>query len=72
MMSGLCMYLCSSWIGYQYPNLAIHFGNAALPYGFIILLLAHILWELQLLLYRLLSIHTLRLMSCQEHNLYNV
>ncbi|WP_278552887.1 MFS transporter [Elizabethkingia bruuniana] len=36
MMSGLCMYLCSSWFGYQYPHLAIHFGNAALPYGFII------------------------------------
>ena len=47
MMSGLCMYLCSSWFGYQYPHLAIHFGNAALPYGFIILLLAHILWGLQ-------------------------
>ncbi|WP_407484303.1 MFS transporter [Elizabethkingia meningoseptica] len=36
MISGLFMYLCSSWIGYQYPHLAIRFSDAAIPYGFII------------------------------------
>ena len=36
MLSGLTMYLCSSWFGYQYPHLVIHFGDVVLPYGFII------------------------------------
>ncbi|OPC28642.1 MFS transporter [Elizabethkingia meningoseptica] len=36
MISGLFMYLCSSWIGYQYPHLAIRFSDAAIPYGFIV------------------------------------
>ncbi|OPC07667.1 MFS transporter [Elizabethkingia meningoseptica] len=36
MISGLLMYLCSSWIGYQYPHLAIRFSDAAIPYGFIV------------------------------------
>lgn len=36
MISGLLMYLCSSWFGDQYPHLAMHFGSVVLPYGFII------------------------------------
>ena len=36
MISGLLMYLLSSWIGYQYPHLALHFGDVILPFGFII------------------------------------
>ncbi|WP_407533671.1 MFS transporter [Elizabethkingia meningoseptica] len=36
MIFGLFMYLCSSWIGYQYPHLAIRFSDAAIPYGFIV------------------------------------
>lgn len=39
MISGLFMYLCSSWFGYQYPHLALHFADAALPYGFIIFII---------------------------------
>ena len=39
MISGLLMYLCSSWFGDQYPHLALHFGNVVLPYGFIIFIL---------------------------------
>jgi FHS family L-fucose permease-like MFS transporter len=36
MISGLLMYLCSSWFGDQYSHLALRFGNVVLPYGFII------------------------------------
>ena len=36
MISGLSMYLCSSWIGAQYPHLGIRFSDAAIPYGFIV------------------------------------
>ena len=36
MIAGLLMYLSSSWIGYQYPHLALHFGDVILPFGFII------------------------------------
>ncbi|TCC93113.1 MFS transporter [Pedobacter hiemivivus] len=39
MISGLLMYLCSSWFGDQYPHLALHFGKVVLPYGFIIFVL---------------------------------
>ncbi|MGY0037840.1 MFS transporter [Pedobacter sp. NJ-S-72] len=39
MISGLLMYLCSSWFGDQYPHLALRFGNVVLPYGFIIFIL---------------------------------
>lgn len=39
MISGLLMYLCSSWFGDQYPNLAFHFGQVVLPYGFMIFVL---------------------------------
>lgn len=37
-LSGLLMYLCSSWFGYKYPHLAFQFGNSVLPYGFLIFL----------------------------------
>jgi FHS family L-fucose permease-like MFS transporter len=36
MISGLMMYLCSSWFGDHYAHLALHFGDVVLPYGFII------------------------------------
>ncbi|MBB5638964.1 FHS family L-fucose permease-like MFS transporter [Pedobacter cryoconitis] len=39
MISGLLMYLCSSWFGDQYPHLAMHFGQVVLPYGFVIFIL---------------------------------
>ncbi|MFE7085555.1 MFS transporter [Sphingobacterium spiritivorum] len=39
MISGLLMYLCSSWFGYRYPHFALHFADAALPYGFIIFII---------------------------------
>jgi FHS family L-fucose permease-like MFS transporter len=38
MLCGLLMYLCSSWFGYQYSNLALHFTQATIPYGFLIFL----------------------------------
>ncbi|MBB6501121.1 MFS transporter [Pedobacter cryoconitis] len=39
MISGLLMYLCSSWFGDQYSHFSLHFGNVALPYGFIIFII---------------------------------
>ena len=36
MISGLFMYLCSSWIGHQYPHLVFHISDAVVPYGFIV------------------------------------
>lgn len=39
MISGLLMYLCSSWFGDQYPHLAMHFGSVVLPYGFVIFII---------------------------------
>lgn len=39
MISGLFMYLCSSWFGYQYPHFTFHLGSAIIPYGFIIFIL---------------------------------
>ena len=36
MISGLFMYLCSSWVGYQYPHLVFHFMDATVPYGFLV------------------------------------
>jgi FHS family L-fucose permease-like MFS transporter len=38
MLCGLLMYLCSSWFGYQHSNLALHFTQATIPYGFLIFL----------------------------------
>jgi FHS family L-fucose permease-like MFS transporter len=38
MLSGLLMYLCSSWFGYKHPDLALHFEQAVIPYGFLIFL----------------------------------
>lgn len=37
-LSGLLMYLCSSWFGYKHPDLALQFKNATIPYGFFIFL----------------------------------
>ncbi|WP_462268002.1 MFS transporter [Mucilaginibacter sp.] len=37
-LSGLLMYLCSSWFGYTYPHRELHFTNVVIPYGFIIFL----------------------------------
>lgn len=39
MISGLVMYLCSSWFGYKYPHFTFNLGNAIIPYGFIIFIL---------------------------------
>ncbi|MDH6254433.1 FHS family L-fucose permease-like MFS transporter [Chryseobacterium sp. H1D6B] len=36
MISGLFMYLCSSWFGYQYPKSEFSIGDAVIPFGFII------------------------------------
>lgn len=36
MLAGLVLYLCSSWFGYRYPDLAFHFEQATIPYGFLI------------------------------------
>lgn len=36
MISGLCMYLCSSWFGYQYPDLKFSIKDAVIPFGFVI------------------------------------
>jgi FHS family L-fucose permease-like MFS transporter len=38
MLCGLAMYLCSSWFGYKYPNVALHFTQAVIPCGFLIFL----------------------------------
>jgi FHS family L-fucose permease-like MFS transporter len=36
MITGLFMYFCSSWFGYKYPQLGLHFSDAFMPYGFMI------------------------------------
>ncbi|MDC8104668.1 MFS transporter [Chryseobacterium sp. PTM-20240506] len=36
MISGLMMYLCSSWVGYQFPSVDFRIGDAIIPFGFII------------------------------------
>lgn len=36
MISGLFMYLCSSWVGYQYPELKFSIKDAVIPFGFVI------------------------------------
>ncbi|KMQ60159.1 MFS transporter [Chryseobacterium angstadtii] len=36
MISGLMMYLCSSWFGYQYPDLNFTIKDAVIPFGFVI------------------------------------
>lgn len=36
MISGLFMYLCSSWFGYQYPDLKFNIKDAVIPFGFVI------------------------------------
>lgn len=33
-LAGLMMYLCSSWMGYKYPDSVVHFGLSVIPYGF--------------------------------------
>jgi len=43
MMSGLIMYLLSSWIGTHYPEYVLHFGTAVVPYGFIVFVLGSFL-----------------------------
>ncbi|MFB3389864.1 MFS transporter [Flavobacterium sp. LAR06] len=37
-ISGLIMYLCSSWMGYQLPDFHFIFGDAIIPYSFIVFL----------------------------------
>jgi FHS family L-fucose permease-like MFS transporter len=36
MISGLFMYLCSSWFGSQYPDLKFSIKDAVIPFGFVI------------------------------------
>ncbi|MBL1222961.1 MFS transporter [Chryseobacterium sp. L7] len=36
MISGLFMYLCSSWFGYKYPDLKFNIKDAVIPFGFVI------------------------------------
>lgn len=43
MLSGLLMYLCSSWFGYKHPDLALRFEQAVIPYGFLIFLIGSFL-----------------------------
>ena len=37
-LTGLLMYLCSSWFGYKHADLALKFESATIPYGFFIFL----------------------------------
>lgn len=39
MISGLFMYLCSSWVGAQYPDLKFNIKDAIIPLGFIIFII---------------------------------
>jgi FHS family L-fucose permease-like MFS transporter len=39
MISGLLMYLCSSWFGDRYQLLGIHLNKAIIPYGFLIFII---------------------------------
>lgn len=39
MISGLLMYLCSSWFGDRYQLMGIHFNQVVIPYGFLIFIL---------------------------------
>jgi FHS family L-fucose permease-like MFS transporter len=36
MLSGLLIYLCSSWFGYKFPDWVFGIGDAAIPFAFII------------------------------------
>ncbi|MDR0833675.1 MAG: MFS transporter [Candidatus Symbiothrix sp.] len=36
MLSGLLVYLCSSWLGYKFPDLVFSIGDAVIPFAFII------------------------------------
>lgn len=38
-ISGLAMYLCSSWMGYQFPDFYFTIGDAIIPYSFIVFLI---------------------------------
>ncbi len=38
-ISGLVMYMISSWIGFKYPNFQFPVGEAMVPYGFIVFIL---------------------------------
>lgn len=38
-ISGLTLYLCSSWMGYQFPDFHFNIGDAIIPYSFIIFLI---------------------------------
>jgi FHS family L-fucose permease-like MFS transporter len=72
MMSGLCMYLCSSWFGYQYPHLAIHFGNTALPYGFIIFVIGSYLKGTSAAIIQVVVNPYAAAYELPEHSLYRV
>lgn len=43
MVAGLAMYWCSSWFGYKYPALGLHFADAFLPFGFVIFIMGSFL-----------------------------
>ncbi|GGE89788.1 MFS transporter, FHS family, L-fucose permease [Chishuiella changwenlii] len=34
-IAGLSMYLTSTWVGYTFPDSALHFSSATIPYGFL-------------------------------------
>lgn len=42
-ISGLGMYLLSTWVGYTYPDLVLRFADVAVPYGFIIFIIGSFL-----------------------------
>lgn len=42
-IAGLTMYLCSTWIGYNYPHKVLQFSNASIPYGFILFIIGSFL-----------------------------
>lgn len=38
MISGLLTYVCSSWMGYQYPHLTLKIMDATIPYAYLVFL----------------------------------
>ena len=38
MISGLLIYVCSSWMGYQYPHLTLKIMDATIPYAYLVFL----------------------------------
>lgn len=39
MISGLSIYICSSWLGYQYPQFTLKIMDATIPYAYLVFLI---------------------------------